>query len=271
MRYTPLTTRHHARMGTRERVLETAQKYPDSLRVELDALVTRVLFDEHNRAIGVEYLSGEKLYRAHAAPSTEPGERAALFASREVILAGGAFNTPQLLMLSGIGPRAMLDRLGIPVRIDLAAVGRNLQDRYEVGVVHRMNFDRWTAYKAPPSPEATPRCREWADGRGPLHHQWVGTDGLPRSRLGRRFRITSALRCLAFRRVCPSYSSLAVQAQLSHLGVLKAHTATVRARSCCARRSSRYSADRLPLLSGGRRRGRRGRQRSSTASASFGA
>ena len=46
VRYTPLTTRNHARMGARERVLETAQKYPDRLRIELDALVTRVLLDE---------------------------------------------------------------------------------------------------------------------------------------------------------------------------------------------------------------------------------
>ena len=55
-----------------------------------------------------------------------------------MILAGGAFNTPQLLMLSGVGPRAMLERFGIRVRVDLPGVGRNLQDRYEVCVVNRM-------------------------------------------------------------------------------------------------------------------------------------
>ena len=64
-------------------------------------------------------------------------------ASREVVLAGGAFNTPQLLMLSGVGPREELERHGIPVRVDLPGVGRNLQDRYEVGVVNRMDFDHW--------------------------------------------------------------------------------------------------------------------------------
>src|SRR5262249_6642522 len=66
IRYTPLTTRGHARMGARERVLETAQKYPDRLRVELNALATRVILDQQNRAVGVEYLSGERLYRAHS-------------------------------------------------------------------------------------------------------------------------------------------------------------------------------------------------------------
>ena len=56
-----------------------------------------------------------------------------MHARREVILCGGAFNTPQLLMLSGIGPAAELRAHGIPVRVDLPGVGRNLQDRYEVG------------------------------------------------------------------------------------------------------------------------------------------
>jgi choline dehydrogenase-like flavoprotein len=59
-------------------------------------------------------------------------------AREEVILCGGAFNTPQLLMLSGVGPAAHLREHGIPVRVDLPGVGRNLQDRYEVAVTHRM-------------------------------------------------------------------------------------------------------------------------------------
>src|SRR5271165_6318009 len=135
VRYTPLATRDHRRMGTRERVLETAQKHPDRLRVELDALVTRVLFDERSRATGVEYLKGERLYRAHGQPGTATGVLSQAQAAREVILCGGAFNTPQVLMLSGIGPRAELEALNIPVVVDLPGVGRNLQDRYEVGVV----------------------------------------------------------------------------------------------------------------------------------------
>jgi len=75
------------------------------LKIELNALATRVLLGKDLRAIGVEYLSGERLYRAHVQPSDRPAETRQLYASREVILAGGAFNTPQLLMLSGIGPR----------------------------------------------------------------------------------------------------------------------------------------------------------------------
>ena len=169
VRYTPLTTRNHARMGTRERLIETAQKYPDRLRVELNALVTRVIFDQQNRATGVEYLKGERLYRAHGQPGTTPGVLSQAQATREVILSGGAFNTPQLLMLSGIGPRAVLEPLGIPVRVELPGVGKNLQDRYEVGVVNRMSFDSWDILKGVTFSRGDPTYQEWATRREGLY------------------------------------------------------------------------------------------------------
>lgn len=165
VRYLPLSTSGHARTGSRERVLDVARRYPDRLRIVLNALVTRVLFDDNHRATGVEYLRGERLYRAHADPGTGPRERATLSASHEVILAGGAFNTPQLLMLSGIGPRETLDRFGIPVQAELAGVGRNLQDRYEVGVVNRMNFKAWAAYRGATFDTKDRQYQEWKSGR----------------------------------------------------------------------------------------------------------
>jgi choline dehydrogenase-like flavoprotein len=136
--YTPLGTRNHQRYGTRERVLEVARRHPDHLRIELNALATRVLFDDVDNATGIAYLKGTHLYRAHGLSGDVAGEERILRASRGVILAGGAFNTPQLLMLSGIGPAAHLRQHGIAVRADLAGVGRNLQDRYEVGLVNRL-------------------------------------------------------------------------------------------------------------------------------------
>ena len=136
--YTPMSTSGHRRVGARERLLQVAADHPDRLHIELDALATRVTFDGEGAASGIEYLKGARLYRAHAAPSDAAGEQRKVRARREVILCGGAFNTPQLLMLSGIGPAADLKACTIPVRVDLPGVGLNLQDRYEVAVTHRM-------------------------------------------------------------------------------------------------------------------------------------
>jgi choline dehydrogenase len=142
--------------------------------VRTHALVTRVLLDGSNRAVGVEYLDGPHLYRADpAAPGDEPAiaPPRTVRATREVILAAGAFNTPQILMLSGIGPRDELGRHGIPVRVDLPGVGRNLQDRYEVGVVSAMEDDfrilRGATFRPPVPGEAPdPQFREWQRGEG---------------------------------------------------------------------------------------------------------
>lgn len=137
--YTPLATRGHRRCGVRERLLDVARRFPDRLHIELNALATRVLFDAQGAASGIEYRKGARLYRAHPAPSGQAGERHEVHAQREVILCGGAFNTPQLLMLSGIGPARELRTHGIEIRVDLPGVGRNLQDRYEVAITHRMS------------------------------------------------------------------------------------------------------------------------------------
>ena len=82
------------------------------LDLRTDASVTRILFDGA-RATGVEFLSDGKLEKAHA--------------DSEVIVAAGAFGTPQLLMVSGIGPADHLSEFDIAVRADLPGVGENLQ------------------------------------------------------------------------------------------------------------------------------------------------
>ena len=160
IRYVPMTTLNAARVGTRERILEVARRFPDRLRVEIDALATRVMFDADNRAVGVEYLKGESLYRAHPNPRQQAGEARRARALTEVILCGGAFNTPQLLMLSGIGPQPELERHRIEVRVDLPGVGTNLQDRYEVSVLHRMKDD-WECMRDAAFSKGDPQFKEW--------------------------------------------------------------------------------------------------------------
>lgn len=227
IRYMPLTTSNHARTGARERLLGVQAKHPRHLRIELDALVTSVVFDDNNRAIGVRYLKGKRLYRAHPNAEIAQGDARALYASREVILAGGAFNTPQLLMLSGIGPREELERHGIHVRVDLPGVGKNLQDRYEVGVVNKMGFEEWNIFKGAKFSTSDTQYEEWAERKeGPYI-----TNGAVLSMFKRSApeRPLPDLFCVAFlgrfQGYFPNYSRLFAE-NLNYLtwAILKAHT-----------------------------------------------
>jgi choline dehydrogenase-like flavoprotein len=129
------TIRNGRRSSTANAFLKPARGR-NNLTVVTNAHTTRVVLDG-TRAKGIEYVKGGATVRAHAA--------------REVILAAGAFNTPQLLMLSGIGPAQHLREFGIAVAADLP-VGKNLQDhlgaymtytRPRPGTFHReMRFDR---------------------------------------------------------------------------------------------------------------------------------
>jgi choline dehydrogenase len=226
IRYLPLTSRGYARSGTRERVLEVARRHPDRLKIVLNALVTRVLFDDQKRAIGVEYLRGERLYRASGNSNSEPVEPASIYASCEVILAGGAFNTPQLLMLSGIGPTNELKKHGIPALSHLPGVGRNLQDRYEIAVVNRMKFKVWDAYQGAHFRTDDAQYRDWKTRRNGIY----ATNGSVLT-LFRRSPVADQvpdLFCMSllarFSGYYPSYSR-AIAEKLNYLSwvVLKAH------------------------------------------------
>jgi len=207
----PLTTRDHQRRGTRERVLEVAAAHPDRLKIVLNALVTKVLFDDDHRAIGVEYLSGARLYRAPARPNEACGEKRSIRASREVILAGGTFNTPQLLMLSGVGSPDVLGRHKIPVCVELPGVGKYLQDRYEIGVVNRMARG-WKVLDDARFAPGDPQYREWSDDRRGMYT----TNGgalvvIKRSLPGRPLPDLFCIALVAdFRGYFPGYSRLIV-------------------------------------------------------------
>ena len=225
--YAPLATHNHARNGTREFLLEVAQKHPDRLTIELDALATNVVLDDKNRAVGVTYLKGRQLYRASAKPSAHAGKEHTVLISREVILAGGAFNTPQLLMLSGIGPRAELEGQKIKVRVELPGVGQNLQDRYEVGIVSRLK-DEWEVLKGANFSTDDRQGREWSETRTGVYTTngaalAVIKRSLPERPLPDLFIFALLGR---FRGYFPTYSKLLSTPPYRYLtwAILKAHT-----------------------------------------------
>jgi choline dehydrogenase len=115
--YHQTTTRRGRRCSTAVGYLRPALQRAN-LRVMTGALAERVLF-EGRRAVGVVF--------------RQDGVSRTARAGREVILCGGAINSPQVLMLSGIGPSAHLAELGIPVMVDAPGVGQGMQDHYAAG------------------------------------------------------------------------------------------------------------------------------------------
>ena len=110
--YYQYTTNNGRRSSTAVAYLRPAQSR-QNLKIETEALVTRIELDG-KIATGVLYERGGQLHRAKA--------------RAEIIVSGGAINSPQILQLSGIGPAALLREHGIEVQHELAGVGENLQD-----------------------------------------------------------------------------------------------------------------------------------------------
>ncbi|KAJ4218863.1 hypothetical protein FSOLCH5_013127 [Fusarium solani] len=147
----PLSMTNSVRGGPRDFILNTAnavnsdgsRKY--HLDIKLDTLVTKITFDKTGskpRATGVDFLEGSSLYRADPrSTSAKSSGSGSVKAKREVIVSAGSFNTPQLLKLSGIGPKKELDSFDIPVLVDLPGVGTNMQDRYEATVIGKTTSD----------------------------------------------------------------------------------------------------------------------------------
>jgi choline dehydrogenase len=115
-----MTIHRGRRWSAASAYLRPARSRPN-LEIATEALATRLLI-EKERATGVEFRQHGRLLQAQA--------------RREVVLAGGAINSPQLLLLSGIGPADEIRRHGIAVVHDLPGVGRNLQDHLELYVQH---------------------------------------------------------------------------------------------------------------------------------------
>ena len=140
-----MTVRDGVRCSTAMAYLKPAMNRPN-LDIQTHALTTRVIMDGKT-AVGVEYRQGGKTRRVRA--------------RKEVILSASSFNSPKLLMLSGIGPADHLKEHGIEVVHDLPGVGRNLQDHLEVWVqqecTQKITLNSWL---------------------GPLAKAWIGANWL---------------------------------------------------------------------------------------------
>jgi choline dehydrogenase len=135
--YYQATTRNGRRSSTAVAYLREAERRPN-LTVETNALAEKVLFKDR-KAVGVSYVRG--------------GQRREATANREVILSGGSFNSPQLLQLSGVGPRALLEAHGIPLVHEAPGVGEDLQDHFYCRTMWRckkpvtLNDDMMTVFR----------------------------------------------------------------------------------------------------------------------------
>ncbi|MBF47935.1 MAG: choline dehydrogenase [Alcanivorax sp.] len=140
-----MTVRDGVRCSTAMAYLKPDMNRPN-LDIQTHALTTRVIMDGKT-AVGVEYRQGGKTRRVRA--------------RKEVILSASSFNSPKLLMLSGIGPADHLKEHGIEVVHDLPGVGRNLQDHLEVWVqqecTQKITLNSWL---------------------GPLAKAWIGANWL---------------------------------------------------------------------------------------------
>ncbi len=119
--YNQVTIRDGRRGSTATDFLRPALRR-SNLKVLTHALCTRILF-RNRQAVGVEFLRDGALQRVTA--------------RREVVLAGGSFNSPQLLQVSGVGPASLLAQHGIPVVADVPGVGANLQDHFQASISYR--------------------------------------------------------------------------------------------------------------------------------------
>ena len=164
-----VTQRRGRRWSAADAYLRPALSRPN-LTVLTDALATRLSF-EGSRVTGAEYLKDGALAQITAGAVT---------------LAGGAINTPQLLLLSGIGAADELERHGLAVRLELPGVGANLQDHLDYCTLYRSR--RTDTYDYSRLGEAWVGLRYWLTGGGPGSSNLAECGGFVRSGLARDAR-----------------------------------------------------------------------------------
>ena len=147
-----LTTIRGRRASASRTFVWPALKRPN-LRLMLRAHAARILF-EGRRAVGVRYFRGNNTFEARA--------------RREVLICGGAVNSPQLLQLSGIGPGELLNRFGVEVLVESPNVGRNLQDHLGVDFHYRTSTPTLNQILRPWFGRLKAGMQYLASRRGPL-------------------------------------------------------------------------------------------------------
>jgi len=161
-----MVTKKGVRHTASEAFLTPAIDRPN-LRVVTPALATKILFNSENRAIGVAYTRNGKQYVARA--------------RKEVIVSGGAFKTPQLLMLSGIGPAEHLTENGINVRVDSPGVGANMNDHPNVYITWQVKKGGSSSFLDPLKPWALlgylkKQTGILSDSPGLEMNHWINTE-----------------------------------------------------------------------------------------------
>ncbi|KAJ8676427.1 hypothetical protein QAD02_012214 [Eretmocerus hayati] len=118
------TSRNGSRLSTARAFLRPARNRRN-LHVMLNSTVTRILFDRNKKAVGVEFEHDGQLHRVSV--------------DKEVVISGGAVNSPQILLNSGVGPREELEAVGVPLVHDLPGVGRNLHNHVAYAIAFTIN------------------------------------------------------------------------------------------------------------------------------------
>ncbi|CAF1209805.1 unnamed protein product [Didymodactylos carnosus] len=150
-----ITKETATRSSIYQRIKEVQKLRPKNLHVWTNTFVMKIII-ENKQARGVNYVKSHPsrrsdLYSASPKSTIDQRNRSSqrqysIYAKYDVIISGGAFNTPQILQLSGIGNKKLLKKYNIKVKENLAGVGRNMQDHHEVTYILKMK-QNWTLLK----------------------------------------------------------------------------------------------------------------------------
>lgn len=155
--YATLTIRpsDESRSSSEASYIQSALKANNpNLKLYPGAMASKIIFDSSKKATGVEVMGGGKPFTLNA--------------TKEVILSTGAFQSPQLLMLSGIGPAQTLKQFNIPVLVDAPGVGQNMWDHIFVGPTYRVNVDTFSKVAHDPAYAAQALAEYEGKQAGPL-------------------------------------------------------------------------------------------------------